>query len=82
MIGNSYYFLYFCIVLVKEYVFKIIDFNVSYLKNENLLEEIIVCVLIVNIIGVVILVMFINVGIFFWFVKNFRVKESIFKNYI
>lgn len=81
LIGNSHHFLHLCIALATEYAFKIMDLNVNYLKNENLLEETTAYVSIVNTIGVAILVMFINAGISFWFAKNLRVKESISKNY-
>ena len=81
LIGNSHHFLHLCIPLATEYAFKIMDLNVSYLKNENLLEETNAYVSLVNTMGVAVLVMFVNAGISLWFAKNLRVKESLYKNY-
>lgn len=81
LIGNSHHFLHLCVALATEYAFKIMELNVSYLKNENLSEETTAYVSIINTIVVAILVMFINAGISLWFAKNLRVKESVYKNY-
>jgi len=77
LIGNSHHFLHLCVALATEYAFKILDLNVSYLKNEHLLEEATAYVSLINTMGVAILVMFINAGISFWFAKNLKVKESV-----
>lgn len=77
LIGNSHHFLHLCVALATEYAFKILDLNVSYLKNEHLLEEATAYVSLINTMGVAILVMFINTGISVWFAKNLKVKESV-----
>jgi len=81
LIGNSHHFLHLCVALATEYAFKIVDYHVSYLKNEDLLEETAAYVSLTNTMGMAILVMFINAGISLWFAKNLKVEESVYKNY-
>lgn len=80
LVGNSYYFLYVCVVIGIEYVFKMVEFEINVWKVRGMLEEIIVYVFIFNILVVVILVMFLNVCIVFWFFIVFKKKESFYKN--
>ena len=80
LIGNSHHFLHLCVALAAEYAFKIMELQVSHLKNENLLEQTTAHVSLVNTMGVAILVLFINAGISLWFAKALRVKESVYKN--